>query len=255
MSGPPAGGKPPQPDSPPTPGQPQGPAVALAPAARGALEVVLALLAADPTSPTTVRDPGEAWRVHVADSLSGLEFQRLRGASRIADVGADAGFPGLALAAALPDARVDLIESTSRKCEFMRRAVERAGLANATVVCERAESWAAAPPPEGGREAYDAVTARAVGRLSTLAELGSPLLRDDGVLVAWKGRRDPGEEDELRAAAGRLAMEPHEIRPVAPYAGSRHRHLHLIAKSGPTPADLPRRPGMAKKRPFGSRPS
>ena len=35
-------------------------------------------------------------------------------------------------------------------------------------------------------------------------------------------------------------------------AGSRHRHLHVVRKSGPTPAGLPRRPGMAKKRPRGS---
>ena len=39
---------------------------------------------------------------------------------------------------------------------------------------------------------------------------------------------------------------------MGPYAGSRHRHLHVIRKRGPTPADLPRRPGMAKKRPFGA---
>ncbi len=44
-------------------------------------------------------------------------------ARRIADVGAGAGFPGLALAVALPDAQVDLVESVGRKCEFMRRAI------------------------------------------------------------------------------------------------------------------------------------
>ena len=48
-------------------------------------------------------------------------------------------------------------------------------------------------------------------------------------------------------------MEPEEIRWVGPYAGSENRHLHLIRKSGPTPEGLPRRAGMAKKRPFGSR--
>jgi 16S rRNA (guanine527-N7)-methyltransferase len=140
-----------------------------------------------------------------------------------------------------------------RKCEFARRAIKRTGIDRAGVVCERAETWAAAGPPGGGREAYDAVTARAVGRLATLAELASPLLREGGALVAWKGRRDPAEEAELARAAERLAMEPVEIRPVGPYAGSRHRHLHVLRKSGPTPEGLPRRPGMAKKRPFGRR--
>ena len=47
-------------------------------------------------------------------------------------------------------------------------------------------------------------------------------------------------------------MEPQRVLAVGPYAGSRHRHLHVLRKSGPTPDALPRRPGMAKKRPRGS---
>jgi 16S rRNA (guanine527-N7)-methyltransferase len=220
--------------------------------ARELLEPIVELLAADPTAPSSVREPADAWRVHVADSLSGLVVPELSAAGRIADVGAGAGFPGLVLAAALPEARVDLIESLGRKCEFMRRALAASGIANARVVCERAETWAGGGGPDGGREAYDVVTARAVGRLATLAELASPLLRPSGLLVGWKGRRDPDEEAELGRAADRLAMAPEEILAVGPFAGSRHRHLHAMRKSGPTPNDLPRRPGMAKKRPFGS---
>jgi 16S rRNA (guanine527-N7)-methyltransferase len=90
-----------------------------------------------------------------------------------------------------------------------------------------------------------------VGRLSTLAELASPLLEEGGVLVAWKGKRDPEEEQQLSRAAEALAMKPEEIRHVGPYAGSEHRHLHTLRKVGPTPPDLPRRPGIAKKRPRG----
>jgi 16S rRNA (guanine527-N7)-methyltransferase len=220
-------------------------------AAAGRLRELIELLATDPRTPSAVRDPEDAWRVHVADSLSGLGVDGLRTAERIADVGAGAGFPGLVLAAALPDARVHLIEATTRKCEFMRRAIEHTGIANAHVVCERAETWAAARPPDGGRESYDAVAARAVGRVSTLSELASPLLRPGGTLVAWKGRRDPDEEAEAARASQQLAMEPLEVRWVGPYAGSENRHLHVLRKSGPTPEGLPRRPGMAKKRPFG----
>jgi 16S rRNA (guanine527-N7)-methyltransferase len=205
------------------------------------------MLASKRGAPSAVRDPSEAWRVHVADSLAALEFPELRAAERIADVGSGAGLPGLVLAAALPDASVDLIESIGRKCAFIEGAASRAAIANVRVVCERSETWALGE----GREAYDAVTARAVGRLSTLAELASPLLSDAAALVAWKGRRDPDEEDELARAAARLAMEPVEIRWVGPYAGSRNRHLHLLRKSGPTPDELPRRPGIAKNRPFG----
>ena len=215
--------------------------------ARAAIDALLDALAADPTAPTTVTDPAQARRVHVADSLSGLVFVQLREARAICDVGAGAGFPGLVLAAALPAATVHLVESVTRKCEFMRRAIDGAGLRNAVVVDDRAETFAAGP----GAECFDLVTARAVGRLSTLAELASPLLADGGYLVAWKGRRDADEEAELGRAAASLAMEPLEVRSVGPYAGSRHRHLHLLRKDGPTPDDLPRRAGMARKRPRG----
>ena len=228
-----------------------GATVDLSDQARAALRTVLDLLADHRAAPSGVRDPEAAWRVHVADSLTGLEAEALRVAQRIADLGAGAGFPGLPLAVALPDGHVDLIESIGRKCEFIRQAIERAGIRNARVICARSESWAAGPPPDGGREGYDAVTARAVGRLSTLAELASPLLVEGGALIAWKGRRDADEETELERASSRLAMEPTEIRWVGPYAGSRHRHLHVMRKTGPTPDNLPRRPGMAKKRPLG----
>jgi 16S rRNA (guanine527-N7)-methyltransferase len=220
-------------------------------AGREAMRSVLALLAEDRGAPSSVTEPRRAWRVHVADSLTGLEVGGLSVAERIADLGSGAGFPGLALAAALADAEVWLVESVGRKCDFIRRAIERAGIPNARVVCDRAESWGEREPPGGGREAHQAVTARAVGRLSTVAELASPLLVEGGVLVAWKGRRRPDEELELERAAPQLAMDPVDILRVGPYAGSTNRHLHVIRKTGPTPRSLPRRPGMAKKRPYG----
>lgn len=219
---------------------------ALDQAGREALGVVLTLLAEERASVSSVVDQ-RAWRVHVEDSLTGLEVPVLREATRIADVGAGAGFPGLVLAVALPTAEVDLIESVGRKCDFMRRAIDAAGIPNATVLNTRSEEWAEAE----GRESYDAVTARAVARLSTLAELASPLLKPNGHLIAWKGKRDQDEEAQLQRAAESLAMAPQEVLDVGGRAGSQHRHLHLMEKVGATPADLPRRPGIAKKRPRG----
>jgi len=223
-----------------------GPTAVLDARGRERLGRVLELLAEERASVSSVVDE-RAWKVHVADSLTGLEVSELKGAGRIADVGAGAGFPGLALAVALPDARVDLVESIGRKCAFMQRAIDEAEIPNATVLNTRSEDLASAE----GRESYDVVTARAVGRLSTLAELASPLLKPNGVLIAWKGKRDGEEELQLASAAESLAMRPEQILDVGNRAGSQHRHLHVIRKSGPTPDDLPRRPGIAKKRPKG----
>jgi 16S rRNA (guanine527-N7)-methyltransferase len=213
---------------------------------RERLERVLELLAQERASVSSVVDE-RAWKVHVADSLTGLEVPGLKVAGRIADVGAGAGFPGLALAVALPAAQVDLVESIGRKCAFMRRAIDEAEIANATVLNTRSEDLASAE----GRESYDVVTARAVGRLSTLAELASPLLKPNAVLIAWKGKRDEEEENQLANASESLAMRPEQILDVGDRAGSQHRHLHVVRKSGPTPPSLPRKPGIAKKRPKG----
>lgn len=223
-----------------------GHAEGLSPEARQKLRTVLELLATERASVSSVVDD-RAWHVHVDDSLTGLEVPALRRAARIADIGAGAGFPGLVLAVALPAAEVDLIESVGRKCEFMTRAIEAAEIANATVLNTRSEDLAAA----GGRESYDTVTARAVGRLSTLAELASPLLKPNGVLVAWKGKRGEGEESQLDRASESLAMRPETVLAVGDRAGSEHRRLHIIRKTGPTPDNLPRNPGIAKKRPKG----
>lgn len=228
-------------DVPPPPGR------SLSEAQRATITLVLELLEEERASVSSVTDPERAWKVHVADSLTGLEVPALKDAARIADVGSGAGFPGLVLAVALPQAQLDLVESVGRKCEFIERAIEAAGLPNARVINARSEELAAGE----GHEGYAAVTARAVGRLSTLAELASPLLEEGGVLVAWKGKRDHDEEAQLTHAAERLAMQPEQIIHVGPYAGSEHRHLHVLRKSGPTPENLPRRPGIAKKRPYG----
>jgi 16S rRNA (guanine527-N7)-methyltransferase len=213
----------------------------------GATTTILELLEKERASVSSVTEPERAWRVHVEDSLTGLEVEELSRAGRIADIGSGAGFPGLVLAIALPESRVDLIESVGRKCEFIHRAIAAAGISNATVLNARSEETAVGEH----RDSYDAVTARAVGRLSTLAELASPLLKENGVLVAWKGKRDADEEQQLERAADQLAMHPEQILDVGDRAGSKHRHLHVLRKLGPTPDDLPRRPGMAKKRPRG----
>jgi 16S rRNA (guanine527-N7)-methyltransferase len=187
----------------------------------------------------------------VADSLSGIEVAGLARARRIADVGAGAGFPGLVLAIALPHARVDLIESAGRKTALIDRLAQAAKIDNARSVTARAEDFARVPRAlGGGREAYDAVTARAVAALAVLVEYAAPLLEPDGVLVAWKGELDPSELEAGRAAAAQLGMGCEEVRPVTPFAGARNRHLVVFRKVAATPERFPRRAGMAAKRPL-----
>ena len=193
-------------------------------------------------------EPERAWRVHVDDSLTGLESSAQR-ASRIADIGSGAGFPGLVLAAALPDARVDLIESVGRKCDFIERAIDEAGIANARVFNARSEELAGGE----GREAYDAVTARAVGRLSTLAELASPLLEDGRRPRRLEGqarrRRGGGAGAGGRAAGDAAGGDP---RTSAPTRAAHTATFTCCASPAPPPpisraARASRRSGRAEK--------
>jgi 16S rRNA (guanine527-N7)-methyltransferase len=205
---------------------------------------LLDLVATEPSAITSVRDPVVGVDVHVADSLVALELPEVRGARRIADLGSGGGFPGLALAIALPEARVALVESVGRKCAFLRRAADELAVGNAEVVCGRAEAW-----PDG-LGVHDLVTARALAPLSVLVEYATPLLGDGGHLVAWKGRIDEAEAADGRAAAVALGMSEPVGVAVSPFPGASERYLYLNSKVSATPVGYPRRPGMARKRPI-----
>jgi 16S rRNA (guanine527-N7)-methyltransferase len=212
------------------------------------MQAVLEALAREPDPHTTVSEPEQAVDIHVADSLSALEIPEVRAATRIADIGAGAGFPGLPLALALPRARVDMIESASRKCAVIDRLTHAAGLDNEIVraLPMRAEERAA----WGGRESYGLVTARAVGALPLLVEYASPLVELGGVFVAWKGSVD---EDELAAgssAAAEVGLELDRVVEVQPWPEARDRNLLVYRKVSPCPERFPRRAGAAAKRPL-----
>jgi 16S rRNA (guanine527-N7)-methyltransferase len=210
------------------------------------LAALLALLARDEHAPTAVREPAAAATVHVADSLVALELEVIRRARSIADIGAGAGFPGLAIAVALSDAQVSLIESQRRKCEFLQRAIAEAEITNARVICMRAEDWR-----EGLCES-DAVLARALAPQPVVLEYAAPLLRLGGTLVDWRGRRAGEQERSADAAAAQLGLRREEVRNVRPFEGATDRYLHLFLKVSATPERFPRRAGVARKRPLAA---
>ena len=218
----------------------------LSAAAAEPLRVLLDLLAR-PEAPTSVHDPSRGIDVHIADSLAGLEVPELRRASLIADLGAGAGLPGLVLAAALPQADVVLVEAATRKCDFLRSAVTAMRLDNADVVWARAEEWS------DGIGRCDVVCARALAALPGLCEYAAPLLREQGLLVAWKGAVSDEEAADATAAAAQLGLAADPVRPVVPFPGSGRRTLHVLRKVAPTPARFPRRAGMANKRPLSAK--
>jgi 16S rRNA (guanine527-N7)-methyltransferase len=176
---------------------------------------------------TSVRDPVEARRVHLDDSLAALETVRgLEGP--IVDVGSGGGAPGIPLAAALPEREVTLLESNRRKCVFLERWVGE--LRNLRVVCGRAE--------EQPVDAFGVAVAKALAPPPVAAEWCLPLVAPGGAAVLFVG--SSAESERVAGVAERLAAELVESP----------QGLLVLRKVGPTPPGFPRRPGIARKRPL-----
>ena len=140
------------------------------------------------------------------------------------------------------------LKATAASATFLRRACVECDVPNAEVIEARAEEWT------DGAQRCDLVVVRALAPLAVVAEYAAPLLSVGGALVAWRGRRDEGDEASAERAAQELGLEPRAPISVTPYPGALHRHLHVMVKTGPTPPRFPRRPGMARKRPLGTGP-
>lgn len=207
---------------------------------------LLTMLTEDPLAPTSIRDRPRALEAHLADSLTALELPALDAPATISDIGSGAGLPGLVLAIARPGARVHLVESQRRKCDFIARAALALKLGNATPVCARVEEWSS------GLDRSDVVVARALAAQPVVLEYAAPLLRIGGTLVDFRGRRNHADEQPVPAVAAELGLMRVEVRPVTPFPGAEDHHLHVFVKEAETPQRFPRRAGVARKRPLGA---
>ncbi len=176
---------------------------------------------------TAIRDPSEAWRVHVEESLAALPIV-VRYDGPLVDVGSGGGAPGIPLAAALPEREVTLLEANARKAAFLEAAA--AAFQNVTVVRGRAE--------EQELEQFGVAVAKALAPPPVAAEWCLPLVATGGAVVLYVGPT-VDERTVARAAehvGGRVADSP--------------PGLLVIEKAASTPAGFPRRPGIARKRPL-----
>ena len=119
----------------------------------------------------------------------------------VCDVGSGAGLPGVVLAIARPDLRVELVEPLLRRTTFLDEVVADLGLDNTTVVRGRAEAM-------HGRRSYDVVTSRAVAPLERLLRWCMPLVAPSGAMLAMKGSSVADEIASARSTLGRLGCEP-----------------------------------------------
>ena len=196
------------------------------------------------------RDIGRILLDHVLDSLSCYLFRPVADAGRLADVGSGGGLPGIPIKICVPGMGLTLIESTGKKARFLRRVVDELPLTGTEVVGGRVEDASRMVEHRG---MYDVATARAVARLSVLAEYCVPLLKVGGWVVSMKGRLPDEELSEGERAAEKLGAKVSEhIRvPHLPEVGEKERRLVVIQKVRETPGKYPRKVGIPAKKPLG----
>jgi 16S rRNA (guanine527-N7)-methyltransferase len=197
------------------------------------------------------KDLDEIILSHVLDSLSCFLFRPIFHAGRLADVGSGGGLPGVPIKIMKPDLTTTLVESTGKKARFLRDVVDNLSLEDTEVANIRVEDLARM---QAHRGTYDAVTSRAVARLSVVAEYSMPLLKVGGFAISMKSRLEPDELSEGSGAVEALGARVAEIIPVPmlPEIGEKERNLVILEKVWETPDQYPRRSGTAAKKPLGA---
>jgi 16S rRNA (guanine527-N7)-methyltransferase len=203
---------------------------------------------------TRLVEGDDYWIGQVFDSLWPLRDLLVAAAPRqsleVIDVGTGGGFPGLAVAIALPQARLTLVDSVGRKIEAVRAMA--AALELADRVSLRWERVERSGRSRDCRGRFDWAIARAVAVAPVVAEYLVPLLRPDGRAVLYRGQWGEGDQGALERAAGRLRAEVESVRAIDLPAGRGVRHAVCLRPLAPCPAAYPRPVGVALKAPLGS---
>ncbi len=190
---------------------------------------------------TAITQPDQVAMRHLADSVTALKVLDLRG-KKIIDVGCGAGFPGVPIKIACPDADVTLLDSLGKRMNWLQTVLPQLGV-DATCITARAEEAVAER-----REQYDVATSRAVARLNILLELTAPYVKPGGYVLALKGIAAEEEISEAKNAIRRLGLKL-ERTEVFPIDGADHKIL-VFKKTAPTPAQYPRRYAKIKQSPL-----
>ncbi|WEV67416.1 16S rRNA (guanine(527)-N(7))-methyltransferase RsmG [Bifidobacterium sp. ESL0769] len=143
------------------------------------------------------RDVDIIWERHILNSAaivpfieSSTEGERFK---TVADVGSGGGFPGIVVAACLPDHEVTLIEPMERRVEWLDECVDELELGNVHVIRARAEEYGKSLKHDKSMHPFAVVTCRAVAPMTKLSGWTLPLLKHGGQLIALKGRSAPAE--------------------------------------------------------------
>ena len=187
---------------------------------------------------------------HFLDCLLVSKYAEFKAGDKIIDVGTGAGFPGLVIAAAYPDARVTLLDSTGKKLTAVQNIAEAMGVTNVQIVHMRAED--AGKKPEF-REQYDYSTARAVAELRILMEWCVPFIKKDGIFLSLKGKNAETELENAENAMKKLYCPltiDEKVTLLEDGEETSERHNFVFKKAKNTDKIYPRRNAQITKNPL-----
>ena len=191
---------------------------------------------------TAITEPEQVAKLHLMDSLTVLCCAELRGKTMI-DVGCGAGFPGVPLAIACPEAKITLLDSLAKRMNWLQAVLPELSVANARCVTGRAEEAVAAC-----RETFDFAASRAVARLNILLELTAPYVKVGGAVLAMKGSAAREELEEAKTAVKKLGLKVEKLHDFE-IDGATHSVI-VLRKTSPTPPQYPRRYAKIKQSPL-----
>lgn len=196
---------------------------------------------------TAIKDPEEVLIKHFLDSLS-LLMAYDRPQTRLLDIGAGAGFPGLPLKIVRPAWQVVLLEATGKKVTFLQHVIETLQLKDVVAVHGRAEELAHKPEY---RAKFDLVTARAVASLPTLLEYAAPYCRVGGQIILLKKGEIADELARGKRAAKEVGVSLKADIVVNLPGLDDGRRLLVWEQQKKCPAQFPRSGSLMAKKPLG----
>lgn len=183
---------------------------------------------------------------HFIDSLMLLKYVDIPENSKIIDVGTGAGFPGLVIAAARPDVKVTLLDSTGKKLKVVNDIGEKMGLSNYEILNMRAEE---AGQKKEYREQFDFATARAVAELRVLSEYCLPFVKQNGYFISMKGALADKEIENAFTALKTLSGKIEEKYNFN-LCDAGERNIIKIKKISQIPTKYPRVSAQIAKKPL-----
>ena len=191
------------------------------------------------------------WVTQVLDSLWPLkpELDTANKPRRCIDVGTGGGFPGLAVAIALPGAELTLVDSVSRKTAAVAAMARSLGMADrVSVRTERVERTGQDPRCRGQ---FDLALARAVASAPVVAEYLVPLLHTNGQALLYRGRWQQDDQRDLDPALALLKAKTVVIERCELPSARGPRTVIRVMPEQPTPHLYPRAVGIPGKQPLG----